>query len=211
MNRLLDWVEHNHLRATLIILAVLVLLFSVAFCSLANAADATVSWTYPTKNTDGSSIPASGAGSIASTRVEYGSCSGTAFGTKAGEVAVQAPSASTTITGFAAGATSCFRAFAKNTFGVESAASGVASKAFPPPTPQPPVIVTVDVVVYEIKSHPIEGPKLGRAVGTVPLGIGCGAEPIVGVDYYEVGLDQVTLKKMPKSAVVVAECGLVGS
>lgn len=49
------------------------------------AADITTTWTYPTQNTDGSAIPASGAGSIASSRVEWGTCAGAAFGTKLGE------------------------------------------------------------------------------------------------------------------------------
>ena len=203
MNRLLDWVEHNHLRATLIILAALLLLFSVAFCSLANAADATVSWQHPTKNTDGSSIPASGAGSIASTRVEYGSCSGTAFGTKAGEVSVPAPAASTTITDFAAGSTSCFRAYAKNTFGVESGASAVVSKVFPAPTPNPPVLSSTITVAWDLKRG-----KPARIVGRIPLDLPCGdfVAKAGKYRYYEIPIEAVHLTRKPRSSRVVTRC-----
>lgn len=191
-------------------LAGLVLFAIVLFISFnAHAADATVSWTMPATNTDGSAIPASGAGSIASTRVEYGSCSGTAFGTKAGEVTVPAPATSTTITGFAAGSTACFRAYVKNTYGTESAPSGVVSKTFPTPTPNPPTIVTIATTAYDVQIGGPDGVKLGRNVGTVPLGTACGEEVVVYTRkglFYEVPRDAVSLSRQPRSSVVVAKC-----
>lgn len=116
---------------------------AILLTSSAFAADVTVTWTPPTQNTDGSAIPATGAGSIDQTRVEYGTCSGptsSVFGTKAGEVAVPAPATSVKITGFAPATRSCFRAYARNTYGVESVASLTVAKDIPAPTPNPPVL-----------------------------------------------------------------------
>jgi hypothetical protein len=96
----------------------------------AYAGTAIVSWTPPTTNTDGSAIPATGPGSLSSIRVEWGTCSGTLFGTKIGEVSTSPSFTSVEVTGLAAGL-HCFRAFAKNTYGQESAASNVASKDVP--------------------------------------------------------------------------------
>ena len=168
----------------------------------AGAADVTVTWTHPTQNTDGTALPLA---SIASTRVEYGSCSGSAFGTKAGEVTVTAPGTTATIT--LAPGTHCFRAYTRTVAaagGLESGPSNAASKVVPFPPPNPPVITVVNIVAYEIQYHPVHGPRLGRNVGTVPLGTACGVA-ITG-DYHEVPLDAVTLSKMPKSAIVVAQC-----
>ena len=169
----------------------------------AGAADVTVTWTHPSANTDGSALSVS---NIASTRVEYGSCSGTAFGTKAGEVVVPAPATTTTVT--LAPGTHCFRAYTRTVAavgGLESGPSGVASKVVPYSPPNPPVITVVNIVAYEIRQSPRGMVSLGRNVGTVPLGTACGVK--VTGDYYEVPLDAVTLSKMPKSAVVVAKCG----
>ena len=176
----------------------------------AYAADLSVAWTNPTQNTDGSTIPATGAGSLTQTRVEWGACaSAGVFGTKAGEVVVAAPAVAATINGVTPGSTVCVQAFTKNTYGSESAASAVVSKVVPAPVPQPPVLVTVSIVAYEVLPHPIEGTRLGRNVGTVPLGTACGTEPVVYTSrgtYFEVPRKNVTLEKGPKSAVLVALC-----
>lgn len=174
----------------------------------AQAYNATVSWTNPTTNTDGSAIPASGAGSLTSTRVEHGSCVGSAFGTKNGEVVVNQPATSTTITGFAPGYVACFRAYAKNTFGNESGPSIVGTKTMPTPTPNPPVLGATITVAYEILPDRWDGVKLGRNIGTVEKGAPCMGDPIQTNkgEYYEVALDNVKLRKMPKSAIVVTKC-----
>lgn len=168
----------------------------------AMAADVSVNWTHPSQFTDGTSLSVS---QIASSRVEYGSCAGAAFGVKAGERVVPAPTATTTIT--LPPGTYCFRAYTLTTAAAgaqESGPSGVASKVVPFPPPNPPVLTVINVVAYEIQLHPVQGPRLGRNVGTVPLGTECGAQITTG--YYEVPLDAVTLSRMPKSAVVVAQC-----
>ena len=169
----------------------------------AMAADVTATWTHPTQNTDGSALAIV---NIASTRIEHGTCSGTAFGVKAGEVVVPGPATTTTIA--LPPGTHCFRAYTRAVAavgGLESGPSGVVSKVVPFSPPNPPVITVVNVVAYEIKPHPRGVVGLGRSVGTVALGTACGTR-ITG-DYYEIPLDQVELSRMPKSAIVVAKCG----
>lgn len=168
------WLERNHLKATLLTITALVVLFTVALCSVAHAADAALSWSLATQNTDGSAIPASGAGSLTATRVEWGSCSGTAFGTKAGEVTVPTPATTTTVTGLGV-ATYCFRAFSRNTYGVESAASLVVSKTVPAPTPNPPVLA-VPVIAGMLVTPVYSVTKVGAMstfVGFTDVGTQC--------------------------------------
>ena len=156
------------LRGRLLILGLLLL------AGLANAGDALLSWTPPTTNTDGSAIPATGAGSLTGTRVEWGSCSGTAFGTAAGTVTVPTPATSTTITGLGV-ATYCFRAFARNAYGSESLASAVVNKVFPAPVPNPPVLAVpviagmLQTPVYSVASSG----KMSAFVGFADVGTQC--------------------------------------
>lgn len=181
---------------------VAVFLLSALLPVMASAANVTVSWNNPATNTDGSSIPASGDGSLISTRVEYGICNGPMT-----SLTVQQPATSVEVTGLAVG-TWCFRAYAKNTYGQESGPSNIAQKVIQPTTPNPPTIVTVETVAYELNENGREV-KLGRNVGSIPLGTVCSGFPLVekgGKKYYELPLDVVTLDRMPKSAVVVGSC-----
>lgn len=145
-NRLLDWVEKHYLRATLYILAVLVVLFGVAFCSLAQAADAAVSWTHPTQYTDGSALPLA---SIKETVVQYGTCvaavapaTAVTFGTLKLETLVAAPDATVRLTGIVA-ATYCFRAATRDTQLRTSSWSSLVQKAVVEIKPKAPATVVV--------------------------------------------------------------------
>lgn len=193
-------------RAALYLALAFALLFPI--CVLAGVA--VVSWSPPVTNTDGTTIPASGAGSITETRVQYGTCaSGGGFGTAQGQVIVAMPATSVEINSFVSGQTVCFRAFAKNTFGVESAASNVASKTFDPPTPRPPVLVVVNPTAFDIRLDRFLNARLGRDVGTVATGTECSGAALVvqrGRAYYAFDLSQAQLSKPPRSSVVVAEC-----
>jgi len=114
-----------------------------AFPAVAQSATMTVNWQNPTLNTDGTTIPAApAAGSLVSTRVQYGSCVGTAFGVLAVEVIANAPAITTTFSNIGPG-TYCVRAYAKNTYLVESVSSLVVVKVFAAPTPNAPVIVNL--------------------------------------------------------------------
>lgn len=106
------------------------------------AASAAVSWTLPTQYEDGSTLAGA---DIASTTVEYGTCSGTAFGTKAGQVVATGGASSATVNNLAPG-TWCFRAFVTTVAAkgaVSSGFSNVASKTVPFPAPKPPTLVDV--------------------------------------------------------------------
>ena len=175
------------ISVTAALAAALFLLLSGA----AHAGDLAVRWTPPTTNTDGSAIPASGAGSLTGTRIEWGTCSGTAFGTSIGSTIVAAPASSYTITGVEPG-TYCVRAFARNTYGGESVASNVSSKLVPAPVPNPPTITTVAVVagmqqtpVYSITS----AGKLSTLMGFIDVGKACSGAAVLtyrGNTFHEV-------------------------
>jgi hypothetical protein len=186
------------MRRILNALAIFVLVFMVP---IAFAGTVTVSVTNPTTNTDGSAIPASGAGSIVSDRVEYGSCAGPAFGTKAGEVTITAPATSATLT--QPPGTYCYRAFAKNTYGNESAASVVMTKVVPAPTPSPPTIVTIDVTALRILM-PLNQFAFQR-VGTVPLKTVCSSTQKIN-GYNVVDRAKVKWDGLIQPSVVVAKC-----
>jgi hypothetical protein len=157
--------------------------------SIAQAASINASWNNPTQNTDGTSIPASGPGSITGTLVEWGTCAGTAFGTKAGEQFVASPATSVRIDNLAP-ATHCVRAFSRNTFGQQSAASNVLARTITAPVPNPPTLTTVAVVaglnmapLYRINA---DGSRGSALLGFMPTGEACDG-PVVyryrGADY----------------------------
>ena len=178
------------------------LLLSTA-TTAALAADVTVSWTHPVQFSDGSPLALN---QIASTRVERGTCNGTAFGTKQAEITVTAPAAQGVFAALVPG-TYCFRAYTKATSaagGGESVASNVASKTVAFPDPGPPVIVTVTTAVYDLKPNG----KLGFVVGTVPLGTECGQQITSQGQrkYHELSYADVNLTYMPNSLLIVGEC-----
>jgi hypothetical protein len=105
--------------------------------SVAYAAVLTATWTNATKNIDDTPIPASGPGSIASTRIEIGTCNGTAFGTKVSEFTVQGVATTGQTPNLQPG-TWCARAAHTNTYGVEGVWSNVAQKTIAAPTPGAP-------------------------------------------------------------------------
>lgn len=143
----------------LVMFLLVVALFGVSMCASA----ATITWTNPTTRTDGSALT----GAV-STRVEWGTCNGAAFGSAVGEKT--ATGTSTTVT-LPAGSY-CFRAFTRDSAGLESAASNVIAKLIPAAPPNPPVLVTISTVAYELKLFP-NGFWHLAATGTVPLGVPC--------------------------------------
>ncbi len=163
----------------------------------ATAADLNVSWTNPTTNTDGSAIPTTGAGSLTGTRVEWGTCSGGAFGTRAGELTAPAGATTAQIANVAPG-TWCVRAFSRNTYGSESAASGVASKVVPVPVPNPPVLAVpviagmLQTPVYSVASNG----KMSTFMGFVDVGSPCSGPVLFsyrGKEFREVPRESVKL------------------
>jgi hypothetical protein len=184
----------------------LVLILSL-FASAVYAADATINWSNPTQNTDGTAIPSTGANAIASTRLEWGTCTSTgAFGTKAGERVFNAPATSGTVTGLADGQTFCFRAFSRNGAGNESAASNVVSRAMPtpPPTPRPPVLSSTVTAVW---SYKVMGwGETLEVVGSAPLGTPCGAVAVPASGMYDIPVSAVKLDRPLKGGRPVTFC-----
>lgn len=196
-----------HFRA--FVAGLLLLAASFFGMTVTHAATADLTWTYPATNTDGTAIPASGAGSIASTKLEWGTCSGALFGTKAGEATVNAPAKAYSVTGLGVG-THCFRAAVVNSFGTQSDWTAAVQKTVDPPKPNPPAFVTVNIVAYDLRWNAGRGTVINAAVGTVARGTACGANEITRQGqrrFHEVSLDQVDLRTLPISAIVVAECG----
>lgn len=191
------------------------ILFSVStacFSTVALGASATLTWSHPIQNMDGSMIPVEGAGSIVQTRVEWGSCSaGGGFGTKESDVIVLYPENSVTLENFVGGETVCFRAFSKNTYGMESDSSAVVAKTFDAPKPKAPVLSSVIAVAYQVKINRKGEIKLARNVGTIAVGTPCVESPVYtnkGL-FYPVDFQYVTFKRKPKSSVVVTKCEMV--
>lgn len=178
----------------------------IALClgaSPSHAGDAVLTWTLATQNTDGTTIPASGAGSLTGTRVEWGSCSGSNFGTKAGEQVVAKPAVTYTVTNLAPG-TYCFRAYSRNTYGQESDPTNVVSKVIAPPTPQPPGTLMVTVqTVYQVIGTP--NAFALNPVGTVPAGTQCDTTQSV-LGRYVVPRESVSWYGSVKPQAVVADC-----
>lgn len=114
---------------------------ALAVASVALAEVLTATWENPTTNTDGSAIPATGAGSLASSRLEYGTCTGSgstlALGTKLGEV-VTNTNGTTAKTPDLAPGTYCGQVRVTNTYGSESDPSPVAQKVVAAPKPNKP-------------------------------------------------------------------------
>ena len=171
--------------------------------SPANAGDAALTWTRATQNTDGSAIPASGPTSLAATRVEWGTCSGSAFGTVAGQQTVATPATTYTITGLAAGVW-CFRAYSRTVAGLESAPTNVVTKTILQSPPQPPGNLTVAALtVYQFIGTTDAITLL--AVGTVPAGTAC--DPAQSVNgRYAVPRAAVTWYGSVRPRVVFAQC-----
>lgn len=103
---------------------------------LAYAATHNVSWTKATSNTDGTTIPATGPGSVV-TQVEYGTCNGDSFGTRIGDVVANS-SGTTAVTPNLSPGTYCFRARHINTYGEESAWGATVKVVEAAPVPNPP-------------------------------------------------------------------------
>lgn len=164
------------------------------------AANVEVIWTQPTTNEDSSPIPATGPGSIASNRVEWGSCAGTGFGTKVAEKVVTPAATSTTVPNLGP-QTWCFRVYATNTYGVESNPSGVASRIVTPPKPSAPTITTATVVRLWIDGKP------SLVAGKVAIGVECGEAK--SETWSRISRDDVRLNfvgKVASRAPLVAKC-----
>lgn len=170
-----------------------------------------VTWTAPAQNTDGTALTnlagfqlfhsTTSAGVSTATPIEVPGATVTTF----------------TITGLPTGLR-YFGAKAVNSLGVASDMSALVSATVALQSasasvsvtvatkPMPPTLVSVSQVVYELVPDRWNVIRLGRVVGSVPLGVPCQPEPVVSGSYYPVPFDAVSLTKAPKSDVLVAPC-----
>lgn len=117
----------------------------LSLCGVAQAATFTITWQNPTSNTDGSALT-----DLSSIELEWGTCSGSAFGTRTGGALIattevgKAMSYRGSVQGLAK---VCVRAFAYNAQGAKSDSSNVASKVFSLPTPGKPVTLDQPVIL----------------------------------------------------------------
>lgn len=181
---------------------------------------AELSFTPPAKNTDGTDVAASCpsgvtlCGKLSLHRIEYGTCSSGAFGTKQGEISVAMP-ATTAIVANLVVQVYCFRVIARNDYGAESAPSNVATKTIAPPTPGAPVLSVVSSTAYEIRPN-ARGVLVAHRVGVVPRGVPCEEQhvTVADIEYHRVARGNLDLVNWPASdplTEVWAECGAAGS
>lgn len=200
-------------------LFVLAITLGVAFCSEAEAQTlprnaAEISFTYATSNTDGTPIPTacSGAqpcGRIARTQVEYGTCNGTAFGSRVGDIFVTPPADRVVVSNLVV-QTYCFRANHQTDQGANSAWSNVATKTIAAPQPNPPLIA-IDATAYEIRRNSA-GSLVAKRIGIVPMGTGCSGElqTVGSAAYARVPREAVDVVNWPQNLAlpeIWAKCG----
>ena len=148
------------------------------------AGSATLTFTAPTSNVDGSPIPASGADSLASYKAEWGTCSGSGFGTAAGSQSLPLMPLSATLTNIAPGLT-CFRMYAINAAGVSSGPTNAVSVVVQNTSPTP-----VTLVAYKMRQAVDSFTFV--AIGTIAPGTVCGTQNVDG--YSIIPRSSVTLK-----------------
>jgi hypothetical protein len=172
---------------------------------------ATIAWTAPTTNTDGSSLT-----DLTSYNILFGTSS-TALNQSQ---SVKDPKAtSATIAALGTG-TWYFSVRAVNSAGVESSSSNVAQKSVTaasaaktvaisvtPTTPPPTTttLKTVSTVAYDVLMRN-NVRVLGRQVGTVKIGTVCQSHYVVGTSYYKVAATDVKVTIQPRSNTIVAKC-----
>lgn len=114
------------------------------FAVVAIAATLTGTWTLPTLNTDGSSIPATGAGALVGSTMEYGPCNAArdALVSVTGTVNVTGSVATAVIPNLGPG-TWCAHVRVSNTYGEASDWSNVGFKVIDAPKPNAPTNFTL--------------------------------------------------------------------
>jgi hypothetical protein len=184
------------------------------------AGTATVSWSAPTRNTDGSALT-----NLGSFVIVYGTSSNSMTRS---QVVSDITARQATIQSLTPG-TWYFAARARTTSNVESADSTVGSKNVtgataagsvaititpttppPPPPPPPPPTGTKLLVarpeVYDLVRYS-SGTFVGRQVGTIPVGSVCDSTRRLSTsNWYRVSRAQVKFTRTPRSTDVMARC-----
>lgn len=196
------------------LLAIVTALLLACLAATAFAGTATITWTAPTANTDGSALAPSAitgydlcSGFSASVVDASGNCSGTL--TSVGSVLTT----TLTVTNPAAGGTLLVAVRTRGTNGVNSAWTAPVSQVFPSTLkPNPPGAVTITVIVADNSALTFEkqADRLAfLAVGTVPLGTPCDVSQPVG-PYFVIPRAAVSWFGTVQPPLVVAKCSISG-
>lgn len=167
----------------------------------AYAAPLNFSWVAPTQRTDGTALPTS---QIAGYKVEWGTCNGALFGSPLGSLI--APNTATTASSpnVSAG-TYCGRVFTNATDGTVSASSNVGIKTVLPAPPNPPTLVTVTTVAYELRDSWWRSPRMVK-VGWLPVGSACDERWSRNGSYATVDPDSVVTTRKYKGGALYGRC-----
>lgn len=180
---------------------------------VSSTGSATVSWTPPTQNTNGSALT-----NLAKYRI-YRAATSSGL-SSATPIEVEAPASTATLNGLPIG-TNFFAVAAVNSAGVESALSNVASRTIAGATvsrsasvtvatrPNPPTGLTaVETTAYDVKFNWLKFRYvLNKPVGTVQIGAACKRDFTLRDGYYRVDRRDVDFKRGKDAVVVVAKCG----
>lgn len=176
-------------------------------CVAGLARAGTLTWTWQNATTFEDNSPLLPA-DITQTRIEYGTCSGTAFGTKMGEVINAGNGITVSKTGVPAG-TYCSRAFT-TAKGKESLASNVTSSLIDQSNPKPPVLATVATAAFvPVYNKMWNYWAMADQVGTVKLGTECNQDVSYGNGFYALKDPKDVTYYHGKRArkVIAAQCG----
>ena len=209
MKKFLVWLTRQPLLVVSFVYVALALVLFTAGMANARAGDATLTWTLATHNTDGTTIPTTGAGSLTQTSVIYGLCNATSTGllTTPAPVTLAVPVPATTrvITGLGNG-NWCFAARSDTATAQSAFTSYVAKSIILIPNPPGGLTVTVSVAYMATRqdNHYVMLP-----MGTVPGGTPCDSTNgmiVNGKAYFAVPFSAVSWYGSTQSTVVMATC-----
>jgi len=169
---------------------------------------ATINWTRPTTNTDGSTLT-----NLAGYRVRYGTSASALSNVKE----ITSPSTTSTAISALQTGTWYFSVRAFNTNDVESDDSNIAQKTISSASAAKSLTITVTPTMQTLKTNSTRvydvlfqngGRVLGRQVGTAPIGTSCNSKYPTNTNYYPIPRTSVSFTRTSRSTTVVARCAL---